>query len=75
MWRHLMERLEFCKTNQFYQKKRKGVRFYLATTGDTRVVERFAFLPVVCNGEVRWLERVVYHQSYYEGWHNDYFMN
>ena len=52
------------------------MKFYAPTVGDTRVVEKFAFLPVKCSGEVRWLEKVKYHQTYKcDGWHNDYFMS
>lgn len=50
------------------------MKFYTPTTGDTRVVEKFAIFPIKCNGEVRWLEKVKYHQTYYDDWHNDYFM-
>ena len=34
--------------------------------GDTRVVSKFAFLPVSCKGETRWFERVKIKQEYME---------
>lgn len=78
MWSSILEVLNPHEAIRSYwqrQQVRKGIRFYLPTTGDTRVVEKFAFLPVKCNGEVRWFVRVKYHQTYqYDHWHNDYFM-
>jgi hypothetical protein len=34
--------------------------------GETRVVSKFAFLPISCKGEMRWLEKVKVRQEYME---------
>lgn len=45
-------------------------------TGEERVIRKFAIFPVASNGEIRWFETVVIHQSYNtkrSGWNNDWF--
>ena len=52
------------------------MRIYLPTTGETRIVRKFALFPIAINAEIRWLEMVTIYQSYntrHKGWNNDYF--
>lgn len=47
----------------------------LPTTGETRTVTRFTFLPTLINNEVWWLESIIIRQSYNtqrRGWNNDW---
>lgn len=42
--------------------------------GEERVVRKFAIFPIEANGEWRWLEFVIIHQTWLGGsWHNDWF--
>ena len=46
-------------------------------SGDSRVVNRFAFLPIEANGKWRWFRKCIIHQSYDTSkdkkWSNDWF--
>lgn len=46
----------------------------LPTTGETRVINRFAIFPTIVENEVWWLESITLFQSYntrHRGWNND----
>lgn len=52
------------------------MRFKRPYRGATRVVSKFAVLPIRAGNEVRWLEHCFIHQTYgtaKPGWNNDWF--
>ena len=52
------------------------MKIMLPINGEMRTVRRFAFFPIRIGHEVRWLEMVTIHQTYYKdtGWFNDQFV-
>lgn len=51
------------------------MRWTLLHNKDIRIIKRFALLPIRIDYEVRWLETVYIRQEYYNGWHNDGFVD
>jgi hypothetical protein len=46
--------------------------------GAEREVKRFLMIPKKVNGEWRWLESAIIHQTYlgsWDGWYSDWFVN
>lgn len=57
------------------RSEKKGIRFTLPITGNTRVIRRFAWFPIKVRNVIYWLEPLKIHQTYhgaYERWHNDW---
>ncbi|MPM11451.1 hypothetical protein SDC9_57795 [bioreactor metagenome] len=55
----------------------ESVRVETPHSGEHRIIQRFAWIPVMANGEIKWLEWMTIHQSYdtekYRAWSNDWF--